>query len=702
MFVGLLGLVACAPAPQSLPEQDDVGTVGVLVDGTQRRLYLAPYDPASPAVPLVEGDTDGALYALYFPRAYALPTGEFVELTSQPWTRPLPTAPRALRRGWGDESWSDVPPESVPAFPMALESPVACAKRGGCYADELSRVCAVPCPTPPEPAPPAPPEPPRYQPCPAGWTDDPALYRCAAPLACGPGLLFDAAALRCRAPGPEAVGAAEWPAGLDEPRTRFVRAGAVGGDGSRAAPWGRLAEALAQAPAGATLALSPGVHELPAALAGGHRVLGVSSAQTRLVATTTVALDGLTLEALTLDVPHVRARGVVRLAGVRALGSLTADAGELTLAEVVADARVRARAGAAVFVRDAVLAAPRRALEIGGGASGAVQRSALVGGIRADGPITVRDSVLRNVGGPALVVAQAEAQLVGVDLDVELTSHTLLLQEASRLTGQRVSFGGGEECIDASPGSVIVLEDSVVVGDPVVTKLVAIRGFDTRMTLRRVRVGGGFGRAMELDGLGSRLTLEDYVSTSTDTGGLYIATQPPVLLRRARLTQFNSFKALAAPPDTSPWALDAEDVRVDTGVVSVRGDYPVHLERLAVSTSRGVAVVAESTPFAPLLDLADVHIEGAFVPADCDPRSVCTGVGILTLGGLRMERFLIRDTFGPGIVVVDAAVEAHAQAGVIADQRTALAVEGSREALWSLLLGVVLQDVEFVCGPCGD
>lgn len=701
MFVALLA-GACSPAAEYLPDRDAAGTVGVLVDGTHRRLYLAPYDVSAPAVPLLEGDTDGALYALYFPPEYALPTGEFVARTSLPWSRALPVARQAERRDWGDEAWTEVAPESVPPFDLPLESPVVCASRGGCYADQLSRVCTVPCPEPMEPTPPATPEPPRYQPCPPGWSDDPVLYACLAPSACASGQLYDRVALGCRAPGPAADAAALWPAGLDEATTRFVRSGAMGGDGSRAAPWGSLTEALAGAPAGVTLALSPGVHALPAALTGGHRVVGVSSTQTRLLATTTVALDGLTLASLTLDAPHLRARGAARLDGVRLLGSVTADAGELTLADAVADGRVRVRAGAVAVVRDSVLAAPRLALEIAGGGSGVVEGSSLGGGIRADGAVTVRDSALHNVGGPALVLTQTEAQLYGVNLSVELASPTVQILEGGRLTGQRLRFAGGQACIRTSPGSAVSLEDTVLVGDPVHTQGSAILGFDTRLTLRRFRVGGGFERVVDLDGLGSRFTLEDYASTSTRTGGLEVATQPPVEIRRARLTRTNSFKALAAPPDTSPWALDAHDVRVDAGLVSVRGLYPVHLERLASYGASGAAVVAESSPFAPLLDLADVRVEGVFVPEGCDPRTVCTGVGIQALGGLRMERFVLRDNVGPAMLVADAAAATRVHRGVVADQRTALAVEGARVGLWSLLEGVVLRDVDFVCSRCGE
>lgn len=701
MIVWLL-VAACAPAAQHVPDQDDVGTVGVLVDGTQRRLYLAPYDEAAPAIPLAEGDSDGPLYVLYFPREVALPTGEFVERTPQPWTRLLPTARQAQRRAWDEVSWSDVAPETVPPFSLALEPPATCALRGGCYADEHSRVCAVPCPEPAAPAPPAPPETPRYRPCPAGWIDDAEAFACRAPSGCGPGELYDRGAQACRAPGPPADRQAPWPPGLDEARTRFVRAGAVGGDGSRGSPWGLLAEALARAPAGTTLALSPGVHDAPAALSGAYRLVGVSSSDTRLVSSATVSLDGLTLAALTLDVPHLRTRGEARLEGVLASGSIDADAGALTCVDTVVDGRVRVRAGASVVARDAALSAPTLALVVAGGATGLVEGARLEGGVRAEGALTVRDSALRSVGGPALVVAQSEAQLSGVDLDVTGAPQAVLLLEAASLVGQRVLVGGGQDGIEANPGAAIALEDSAFVEGSTAGKVLGINAFDTRVTLRRVHVTGVFDRAIVVDGAGSRVTIEDFTSRATLASSLDLSAQPPMVLRRARVRSFNSFKSLAAPGTSTPWAVEVEDVYVDGGVLSFRGPYPVQAVRVAAYASGGVAIVSEATPIAPLMELADIYVEGAVMPLGCDPRSVCSGVGIQALGGIRMERFVLRDNAGPALLVADPAGLSRVHGGVVADQRTAVAVEGSRERLWSLLAGVVLRDVEFVCGPCGE
>jgi len=136
----------CAPAPLQLPDAIEIGTVGVLVDGAQRTLHLAPFDAETAAVPLLEAEAEGTLYALYFPRTYVMPHGASTDSDTQPWSRPLPFPERVLRRAWSDGAWTQVSAEALPPFALGVESPIACAERGGCYQDEHARACTVPCP----------------------------------------------------------------------------------------------------------------------------------------------------------------------------------------------------------------------------------------------------------------------------------------------------------------------------------------------------------------------------------------------------------------------------------------------------------------------------------------------------------------------------------------------------------------------------
>jgi len=124
-----------------------------------------------------------------------------------------------------------------------------------------------------EPTPPAPPEPPRMTPCPKGWrevTDPDSLDL----VTCDPwpkGGPQDCAAVDeahfpgeagCRRVG-TACPVGDWAEGIPAGASVLhVKAGApAGGDGTRAAPFARIAEALVVADEGDTLALSKGTFD---------------------------------------------------------------------------------------------------------------------------------------------------------------------------------------------------------------------------------------------------------------------------------------------------------------------------------------------------------------------------------------------------------------------------------------------------------
>ncbi len=121
------------------------------------------------------------------------------------------------------------------------------------------------------PAAPAAAELPRMTPCSAGWTEraeavsggsktcDPwpsgaASTTCAAGEAHFPG------EAGCARLGPECP-AGDFPEGLPATGVRYVRAGAVGGTGSSAAPFGTIAAALSGAPAGTVVAIAKGTYD---------------------------------------------------------------------------------------------------------------------------------------------------------------------------------------------------------------------------------------------------------------------------------------------------------------------------------------------------------------------------------------------------------------------------------------------------------
>ncbi|MCZ7680944.1 MAG: hypothetical protein M5U28_20035 [Sandaracinaceae bacterium] len=88
-------------------------------------------------------------------------------------------------------------------------------------------------------------------------------------------------------PGCALVGSAcpagEWPEGLpDDGSVLFVRAGAVGGDGTRDAPLGTVTDAAARAGDGSIIALAKGLHTYPAVVRRPVELRGACAAETQL------------------------------------------------------------------------------------------------------------------------------------------------------------------------------------------------------------------------------------------------------------------------------------------------------------------------------------------------------------------------------------------------------------------------------------
>lgn len=125
------------------------------------------------------------------------------------------------------------------------------------------------------------PSPPVLTPCPDGWSvamrDEIAICEPA------PDDAEDCAGASFRLPGraacepvDDACETTTFPTGLDDRRTiRYVRAGASGGDGTEAAPFATIAEALASATSPLTIALAAGEYETQAALPDDLELRGV-------------------------------------------------------------------------------------------------------------------------------------------------------------------------------------------------------------------------------------------------------------------------------------------------------------------------------------------------------------------------------------------------------------------------------------------
>jgi len=146
-----------------------------------------------------------------------------------------------------------------------------CGGRDGARADAAADPDAGSDASPYEPVSPVPPEapaeaaPPELVPCAAGWAEVAGDVAYCDPF---PGDDAACAADEARfagSAGCERVGtscpAGEWADGLPGAGVLYVRAGAIGGDGTVASPFGRIADAIAAAADGDVIALSKGVFD---------------------------------------------------------------------------------------------------------------------------------------------------------------------------------------------------------------------------------------------------------------------------------------------------------------------------------------------------------------------------------------------------------------------------------------------------------
>ena len=191
-----------------------------------------------------------------------------------------------------------------------------------------------------EVAAPAEPMPPVLTPCPAGWVelaDETAGARCepfgGAPSDCTGASAHFPSGTGCERVGSEcpADGLPAVPAGTD---ALYVRAGApAGGDGSRAAPFRRIAEALAVASASTVVAVGIGTYDEALVPPAGVRIVGACAEQTILTSSTPDPNAGV----IHAVAPGVTVEDVSIVSSVRPGIVVAGDAATLALASVVID-----------------------------------------------------------------------------------------------------------------------------------------------------------------------------------------------------------------------------------------------------------------------------------------------------------------------------------------------------------------------------
>lgn len=339
---------------------------------------------------------------------------------------------------------------------------------------------------------------PVFVPCPAGWRE---LAPSAAdePATCEPwpasGRVVSCPVAEAHFPGEpgcRSVGdpcpAGEWPEGL--PATGaivYVRADAVGGDGTRALPFGTIVEAVAAAPAGAIVAIAKGTYSQPVRVDGSLTLWGACAAETTLAIPDTDVSMSIIVRAGTGTV-------VVRNLRMSGLGA--------TL--IVFDGTVSVR--------------------------GLVSEGARLSGVVVyDGAIDIEDLIVRDAG-----LSGASMQRAGT-----LTLHRAVIDsswsQALHAAGGRleatdvaisrsVPLGDTAEAIRAWNGGSIRLERAVI-EDPDSVELAAVDVGS--LELREVVVRGTGGSALSVaDGLtvlgASTATLERVRFEGTKGSGVYV------------------------------------------------------------------------------------------------------------------------------------------------------------------------------------
>ncbi|MCB9596867.1 MAG: hypothetical protein H6719_29360 [Sandaracinaceae bacterium] len=293
---------------------------------------------------------------------------------------------------------------------------------------------------------PTPPAPPVFTPCPAGWStvsSGEGFEVCEPPTSppCAPGTerFVDEAAC---APIGAACPTDEWAEPPASGAAVYVRAGATGGSGTRAAPYGTIADAIVRAPPGATLLLARGTYDETLDVFGGLTVRGACAAETILAPssggiTVRAAERGITLTDVTIrpasDATAVEVTGELTLRSVvveravdeailvvdggaldasriavRDIGSTAAESGRgltVTNGTATVDGAIfeRCPGGAILASRDShVVARAVLARESGGALLGAPQ--IIAQGI--GGSLEIRDSVVEDGVGAGLFVSE--------------------------------------------------------------------------------------------------------------------------------------------------------------------------------------------------------------------------------------------------------------------------------------------------------
>lgn len=519
------------------------------------------------------------------------------------------------------------------------------------------KVACVECPGPIEPAAPVGPSPPLLpdlRPCPSGWA-----------LAGGGGQEFT-----CLAPGALSCGAAEVPSdGACAPLSpcgpgpfpaelpgavHVDPTAAPGGDGSRAAPFLGLDQALAVVPDGGVLLLSAGRHPGPIDLDRRITVLGLCPAQTTLsgpitVRSASVALGGVSAGGgITVgSVGGLSAQGVwVTGAGIAVSGA--ADLRRVVIEgaggpgiEVGPSARlqasdlwIRGRNDAAILGRaQAQLQVTR--LFVDGGA----------GLVLAGAHLVLGAGVLRGITGPGIQVGP-DGELDGQDLMISGASAEALLVERGRLTVSRIQ-------LEDSGAAGLRVEDGDVQAEHWIIRRPGWRGLELQRSTARLGRGLIEDPAALANFFGAKTTqLTDLTirAASSAEEGLVLYGLGPYQVSRVQIDGAKKNGLVMAGKGT----LEDLDIRGIT-----QGSPPAMAKGVAVrvggNTFRRVKIRrVEGLGFDLGLDQDDSVWGGATSLEDLDVEDCEEGISLQREGDITMDRTRVVDVTLEGVEVGNA------------------------------------------------
>lgn len=562
------------------------------------------------------------------------------------------------------------------AFALPLLWAVACADATPPVVDGtpdagLVDAFTVPRPTPPALA--------SVEPCPSGWTLTSSLGTSfCRPWATGGGqgcrgdqAHFPSEA-GCTLIG-TACGVGDYATDLPAGSIRYVKAGATGGDGTEALPFGTINEALAAAPAGTTIAIGKGDYDEIISVPTGVTLHGACVAETTLRSTSPddeagaielqapdVALRNLTISALR---PGVRVRGATTTAtiedvvvdgasgmGIRVTENASVTSRNLVVRNMLPRASdgnmgrgLQVATGSVMTVQRLVVHRARSiGLLVGVGAvldvtdaaisstqpNGAGLPSGRGGHIQDGAQLILRRSVIEDSGGGGLVLLAASARV----------EDSLIRGTRPRANDDTQGFG-----IFADDGSSLELRRTVV--DQNRSVAVLVQGVGSHLTAsdlivrstRPQKNGLGFGRGLIVQ-FSASADVARVLSEHNHEGGLEVGESGTATITDAVVR------------DIKP---AADDQRAGRGVDVVTGA-AADITRLHVLRTHAVGIYVTRDS---VLRLSDFHVEDTRERA-CLPRCIGglgIGLAVVDEGRVFAERGLITNNALAGIQIAAAA-----------------------------------------------